>query len=104
MAKTYSISVIPGDGTGPEVVNEGIKVLNAVATKCGFHLEFSNCSLGGDHYLTTGEILPQNQVESLAQSDQRDLRLSTVGQPNSIQRWRVKQTRHRCFNLKFVFP
>ena len=68
MTKTYKIAVIPGDGTGPEVVQEGIKVLNAVATKCGFNLEFIKCSLGGDHYLTTAEILPGNQVEILANS------------------------------------
>ena len=35
-SKTYKIAVIPGDGTGPEVVTEGIKVLNAAASKFGF--------------------------------------------------------------------
>ena len=38
MDKTYKIAVVPGDGTGPEVVNEGIKVLNAVGAKCGFDI------------------------------------------------------------------
>jgi 3-isopropylmalate dehydrogenase len=80
MAKTYNIAVIPGDGTGPEVVNEGIKVLNAVATKSGFNLEFSNCSLGGDHYLTTGEVLPEDQVKILAQSDA--VYLGAIGHPD----------------------
>ena len=37
--KNYKIAVIPGDGTGPEVVNEGLKVLEAVAQKCGFKYE-----------------------------------------------------------------
>ncbi|MGD8739746.1 MAG: isocitrate/isopropylmalate family dehydrogenase, partial [Desulfobacterales bacterium] len=36
MKKTYDIAVIPGDGTGPEVVAEGIKVLEAVANRCNF--------------------------------------------------------------------
>ena len=80
MTKTYNIAVIPGDGTGPEVVTEGVKVLNAVAAKCGFNLEFSNCSLGGDHYLTTGDILPERQVESLAQSDA--IYLGAIGHPD----------------------
>jgi isocitrate/isopropylmalate dehydrogenase len=38
MKKTYDIAVIPGDGTGPEVVAEGIKVLEAVANRCNFGL------------------------------------------------------------------
>ncbi|MDP2158470.1 MAG: isocitrate/isopropylmalate family dehydrogenase, partial [Nitrospirota bacterium] len=40
MAKTYNIALIPGDGTGPEVVREGVKVLNAAAVKAGFKLEY----------------------------------------------------------------
>ena len=39
MRSRYRIAVIPGDGTGPEVVNEGRKVLKVVAAKYGFHLE-----------------------------------------------------------------
>lgn len=39
MAKTYKIAVIAGDGTGPEVVREGVKVLNAASAKFGFKLE-----------------------------------------------------------------
>ena len=41
MSKKYSIAVIPGDGTGPEVINEGIKVLEAVAAKFDFTINFS---------------------------------------------------------------
>ena len=41
MVKTYEIAVIPGDGTGPEVIREGIKVLDTVAVKCGFHLNYN---------------------------------------------------------------
>ena len=80
MTKTYNISVIPGDGTGPEVVNEGLKVLRAVASKCGFDFEFTNYSLGGDHYLATAEILPDLQVENLAQSDA--VYLGAIGHPD----------------------
>ena len=69
MSKQYNISVIPGDGTGPEVVEEGLKILNAVAGKSNFSLNFSHYTIGGDHYLATGEILPDSVVESLAKSD-----------------------------------
>ncbi|NNK86415.1 MAG: 3-isopropylmalate dehydrogenase, partial [Desulfobacterales bacterium] len=65
MTKTYEIAVIPGDGTGPEVVQEGIKVLNAVAKKCGFNLNYKYFNLGGEHYKDTGEILSDGILESL---------------------------------------
>lgn len=65
MTKTYEIAVIPGDGTGPEVVQEGIKVLNAVAKKCGFNLNYKYFNLGGEHYKDTGEILSDEILESL---------------------------------------
>jgi isocitrate/isopropylmalate dehydrogenase len=45
MVKKYNIAVIPGDGTGPEVVEEGIKVLDAVAEKSDFGLNFTHCNI-----------------------------------------------------------
>ena len=56
----YQIAVIPGDGTGPEVVNEGLKVLKAVMQKENFKMAFTSYDLGGDRYLKTGEILPDS--------------------------------------------
>jgi len=56
----YQIAVIPGDGTGPEVVNEGLKVLKAVMQKENFKMDFASYDLGGDRYLKTGEILPDS--------------------------------------------
>ncbi len=53
MAKEYRIGVIPGDGTGPEVVKEGVKVLDAVARKFGFILRYAYYDLGGERYLKT---------------------------------------------------
>jgi 3-isopropylmalate dehydrogenase len=79
MLKKYKIAVIPGDGTGPEVVNEGIKVLNVVAANCGFGLNFSHYNLGGEHYNATGELLPDHQLESLARSDA--IYLGAIGHP-----------------------
>ena len=80
MTKAYKIAVVPGDGTGPEVVAEGIKVLNAVASKCGFKLDFSEHHIGGEQYLASGEILTQSQIESLAGSDA--VYLGAIGHPD----------------------
>jgi len=65
MSKSYNIAVIPGDGTGPEVVREGRKVLSAAASKFGFKLNFEEFDFGGDRYLRTGEILPDSTTDQL---------------------------------------
>ncbi|MDM8524076.1 3-isopropylmalate dehydrogenase [Desulfococcaceae bacterium HSG8] len=80
MSKEYHISVIPGDGTGPEVVAEGIKVLENVAEKFGFKLKFTYYPLGGDHYKATGEILSDETVKSLGASDA--IYLGAIGHPD----------------------
>ncbi len=80
MLKKYNISVIPGDGTGPEVVAEGIKVLETVSDKCGFGIDFTHYSLGGEHYKETGEILPEGVVEALSESDA--IYLGAIGHPD----------------------
>ena len=80
MLKEYNISVIPGDGTGPEVVTEGLKVLDAVAEKYDFKLNFTHYRLGGEHYKATGEILPEDVLELLAASDA--IYLGAIGHPD----------------------
>jgi len=80
MSKAYNISVLPGDGTGPEVVQEGKKVLETVADKCGFRLNFTTYNLGGERYQATGEILPDDVLESLAASDA--IYLGAIGHPD----------------------
>jgi len=80
MTKKYNISVIPGDGTGPEVIAEGIKVLETVACKCDFSLNFNEYHLGGEHFKATGEILPDNILETLAKSDA--IYLGAIGHPD----------------------
>ncbi|MCQ4573864.1 MAG: 3-isopropylmalate dehydrogenase [Candidatus Brocadiales bacterium] len=59
----HKIAVIPGDGIGPEVVSEGLKVLEAVGRKRGFKYELKQYDLGGEHYLKTGETLPEGLLE-----------------------------------------
>ena len=80
MAKTYKIAVMPGDGTGPEVVNEGLKVLQAAAKKFDFKLELTHFDYGGDRYLATGEVLPENAVAELSKHDA--IFLGAIGHPD----------------------
>ena len=63
--KSYDIAVIGGDGTGPEVVREAVKVLDAAAKKFGLKLNYTQYDIGGDRYLRTGEILPDSVLGEL---------------------------------------
>ena len=76
----HKIAVIPGDGTGPEVVREGLKALAAVAEKVGFEYETQEYDFGGDRYLRTGEALPESAVEELRQFDA--IYLGAIGHPD----------------------
>ena len=80
MTKTYEIAVIPGDGTGPEVVREGIKVLDTVSGQCGFNFNYNYYNLGGDNYKESGEILPDDVLESLASYNA--IFLGAIGHPD----------------------
>ncbi len=77
---TLKIAVIGGDGTGPEVTAEGIKVLGAAADLEGIKYETQDFDFGGDRYLRTGEILPPGAVEELATFD--SILLGAVGHPD----------------------
>ncbi len=79
MEKTYKIAVIPGDGTGPEVINEGRKAVHAAAAKFGFKLDMTDFDFGGERYLRTGEVLPETAVDELKQFDA--IYLGAIGHP-----------------------
>ena len=80
MAKQYKIAVIPGDGTGPEVIDESIKVLDAVSQKFGFQLNYTQYPLGGEHYKKTGEILNDDTIGRLKTADA--ILLGAIGHPD----------------------
>ena len=80
MSKSYNIAVIPGDGTGPEVVREGKKVLDAAGSKYGFKIHYEEFDFGGDRYLRTGEILPDTAVEEFKKYD--SIFLGAIGHPD----------------------
>ena len=80
MSNTYKIAVMGGDGTGPEVAAEGVKVLRAAAEKFNFTLELTDFDYGGERYIRTGEVLPDNAVEELTKHDA--IFLGAIGHPD----------------------
>ena len=80
MQKTYRIGVVPGDGTGPEVVAEGLKVLKAVSEKTGISYDLVHYDFGGERYLKTGEILPDSAISEIGRMDA--VFLGAIGHPD----------------------
>ncbi len=76
----YNIAVIGGDGTGPEVIAEGIKVLNAVKGLEKFKIEFTHYDIGGERYKKTGETLPDSVLQELKKFDA--IYLGAIGNPD----------------------
>src|SRR6516162_3026696 len=73
------IAVVGGDGTGPEVTAEAVKVLKAAAALEGMKYELQDFDLGGERYLRTGEILPEEVVCELAKY--KAVLLGAIGHP-----------------------
>ncbi|MHA7227266.1 3-isopropylmalate dehydrogenase [Glutamicibacter soli] len=69
MGKVFEIAVIPGDGIGPEVVAEAVKVLNFVTNGGDKEVNLTTYKLGAEHWLETGETLPEETLESLKKHD-----------------------------------
>ena len=77
---THKIAVIPGDGTGPEVVAEGLKCLQAAAQKFNFKYETTSYDFGGDRYLRTKEVLPESAIQELKSFNA--IFLGAIGHPD----------------------
>lgn len=80
MPKEYNIAVIPGDGTGPEVVAEGIKALERLSQKFSIKFRFTAYPLGGERYLKQGELLPDGIINELREADA--IYLGAIGHPD----------------------
>jgi 3-isopropylmalate dehydrogenase len=80
MAKTYTIAVLPGDGTGPEVTAEALKVLKAAAHKFDFKLDLTTYDFGGERYKRTGETISESAIEELRRHDA--IFLGAIGHPD----------------------
>ena len=78
--KTYKIAVIGGDGTGPEVAIEAVKVLQAVAAKYNFKLDLQDYDFGGERYMRTGEVLPDSAADEMRRHDA--ILLGAIGHPD----------------------
>ena len=78
--KSYNIAVIGGDGTGPEVIREAVKVLDATSQKFHLKLNYTHYDLGGDRYLRTKEALPDTVVEELRKFPA--ILLGAIGHPD----------------------
>lgn len=77
--KHYKFAVIPGDGTGPEVVKQGLKVLQAVAEVEGFTYELKEFPFSGEYYLQTGNLLSDEDIKELLQYD--SIYFGAIGDP-----------------------
>jgi len=75
----YKIAVIPGDGTGPEVVREGLKVLDAAAKKFNFKFETKEFDFSGKRYLKTGKLVDDTDIAEL--KTYNAIYLGAVGDP-----------------------
>lgn len=78
--KTHKIAVLGGDGTGPEVAAEGLKVLAAVGKLEGFSASIEHLDWGGERYLRSGEIIPEGGVDLLRKFDA--IYLGAIGHPD----------------------
>ena len=80
MMKKFNISLLAGDGTGPEVVNEAIKILENTQSDYGISFNFTENDLGGERYLKTQELVTRKDIEELGSSD--SILLGAIGHPD----------------------
>src|SRR5580698_2270074 len=78
--KTYKLAIIPGDGIGPEVVAQGLKVLDAAGAKFSFKTERQSFDFGGARYLKNGQVLSDEEMNTLKAFDA--IYLGAVGHPD----------------------
>ncbi len=79
MSKVYDIACLPGDGIGEEVVNAGLEVLDAAQEVYGFKTKREDLPYGADHYLATGETMPDEAFDRLR--DMHAVLLGAIGDP-----------------------
>lgn len=77
---SYNIGVIPGDGIGPEVIKEALRVLDAISKLAGFKLELVHYPYSGEHYLKTQELVSEKVIDEWRQLDA--VLLGAIGHPD----------------------
>jgi tartrate dehydrogenase/decarboxylase/D-malate dehydrogenase len=78
--KTYKIAKIPGDGIGPEIIREGVKVLDAVSDKNNFKIEWKEYDNGAEKYLKTEELFTDETLKEIKQTC-KAIYLGALGDP-----------------------
>ena len=96
----HRIAVIAGDGIGPEVIAEGVKVLKRVAElDGGFEFEFDEFPWGCEYYLKTGRMMPENGIDILKDYDAIFLgAVGYPGVPDHISLWDLLLTIRKSFD------
>jgi tartrate dehydrogenase/decarboxylase/D-malate dehydrogenase len=79
---SYRIATIPGDGIGKEVVPEGIRVVEAAASKFGINFEWDHFDWSTDYYLKHGRMMPEDGLDQIKKHD--SIFLGAVGMPSVI--------------------
>jgi 3-isopropylmalate dehydrogenase len=75
----YKIALIPGDGIGPEVIAEGVKVIDAASEKYNFEIAWTKYPIGADNYLKTGELVTEDTLKEIGKMD--SIYLGALGDP-----------------------
>ena len=75
----YNIALIPGDGIGPEIIREGKKVIEAASSQYGLEINWIEYPFGTEHYLKTGELLPDSALKEIKDMDA--IYFGAVGDP-----------------------
>ncbi len=106
--KRYKIALIGGDGIGPEVIAEGVKVLGKVASlDGGFAFDFTEFPWGCDYYLKTGNMMPEDGIEILSHFDAIYLgAVGAPGVPDHVSLWelllKIRKSFDQYVNLRPV--
>jgi 3-isopropylmalate dehydrogenase len=103
--RRHAIAVLPGDGIGPEVIEQGLRVLDEVARRDGFVVDRKVYPHGADHYLATREAMPRAVLEEMGRTEA--ILLGAIGDPRVetgfLEReiiWGVRQTFDLYVNLR----
>ena len=75
----YNIALIPGDGIGAEIIREGRKVIETASSKFGIEIKWNEFPFGAEHYLKTGELMPDTALKEI--KDMSAIYLGAVGDP-----------------------
>lgn len=105
--RTHTIAVIGGDGIGPEVLREGVKVLKKAAELGGFDFAFTDFPWGCEYYLREGKMMPDDGIDTLARFDAIYLgAIGAPGVPDHISLWglllRIRHSFDQYINLRPV--